>query len=190
MSEQDVVSRLRDRDAPDALHDLAAQLAGEISDAPEAIVQVWTTGPQAEASKAGSMVLDLEELTLRPMLEACESSALDWRLRFMDAAVETELHLRAAVLKKLDGLLGDATVLPGSELSKSLEPGARPVRVCDEAYVWVRRLVKVEDPKDGFGSEPAFLKLDHAERTKEIQRWKRAPVWAELLGREHEPQRA
>jgi hypothetical protein len=184
MSDQDVVSRLRDCDTPDALHGLAGQLADETLDAPKAVVHLWATGERAASRKAGSVVLDLEEFAVRPMLSEFDSSSLTWRLRFMDAAVETELRLRTLVLKKLDGLLGDATVVPGSELTRSLEPGAKPVRVCDESYVWVRRVVKVEDPKDGFGSEGEFLKLDHAARTKEIQRWKRSPAWAELLGAE------
>ena len=189
MSDQDVVSRLRASDTPDALRGLAEQLADEALDAPKAIVQAWATGARAESTKAGSVVLDLEEFAVRPMLSALDSSSVDWRMRFVDAAVETELQQRTAVLKKLDGLLGDATVLPASELSASLEPGAKPVRVCDEAYAWIRRLVRVQDSKDGFGSERAFLKLEHAERTKEIQRWKRSTAWAELLGAEAEPER-
>ena len=184
MSDQDVVSRLRESDTPDALHGLAGQLADETLDAPRAMVHLWATGDRAASGKAGSVVLDLEEFAVRPMLGEFDSSPLSWRLRFMDAAVETELRLRTLVLKKLDGLLGDATVVPGSELSASLAPGAKPVRACDEAYVWIRRVAKVEDPKDGFGSEGEFLKLDHAARMKEIQRWKRSPAWTELLGTE------
>jgi hypothetical protein len=189
MADQDVVKRLRDSDTPDALHSLASQLADETLDAPKAIVRLWATGDRAVSEKAGSVVLDLEEFAVRPMLGESDSSPLTWRLRFMHAAVETELHLRTLVLKKLDGQLGDATLVPGSELTESLPPGAKPVRVCDEAYVWVRRLVSVSDPKDGFGSERDFLNLGHPERSKEIQRWKRSPVWAEVLSADLEPEK-
>jgi hypothetical protein len=170
------------------LHGLAGQLADEALDAPKAIVHLWATGDRAASEKAGSVVLDLEEFAVRPMLGESDSSSLSWRLRFMHATVETELQLRTLVFKKLAGQFADVTVVPGSELTESLAPGAKPVRVCDEAYVWVRRLVSVTDPKDGFGSERDFLKLGHVERSKEIQRWKRSPVWAELLSAELEPE--
>jgi hypothetical protein len=189
MSDQDVVSRLQASDTPDALHGLAGQLADEMLDAPKAVVHLWATGDRAASGKAGSVVMDLEEFAVRPMLSEFESSPVGWRLRFMDAAVETMLHQRTLVLEKLDGLLGDATVCIASELSASLEPGARPVRVCDETYVWIRRLAQVKDPKGGFGSERDFLKLDPAERTKEIQRWKRTSAWAALRQMEEQPER-
>jgi hypothetical protein len=187
MSVQDVINQVRAAEGPAALRSITDRIMSSAQDAPAAIVHVWATAERAEARKAGPVVFDLDELTVGPMLRELESSSVSWRCRFAASVVDAHLELRVALLRKLDAALRDLSGLAAEHATVSVPAGAAPLRVCDEAYVWVRRLARVEDPRDGFGSEPGFLQQDADARSKEIQRWRRTELWAELLESEAEP---
>jgi len=185
---QDVVTRLRAAEGPDALKSLADEIAAEVLDAPKAVVHLWATGGKDESGKAGSVVIDLEELAVHPMLDEFDAASVQWRYNLMEDAVDTLLRLRNRVLARFDGLLADRSVMSASAVTDTGQPDILPRRVCDEAYVWARRLAKIEASKEsGFSDEAVFLKLEHTERNEEIQRWKRARFWKDILEEAAEP---
>jgi hypothetical protein len=186
MNEQEIVSRLRAAGSAAELERLAGEIEADALAAPTAVIHQWATGDKTESGKAGSVVLDLDELAVTPMLGEFDSARVDWRFRLMESAVELLLQLRQRILAKLDGHLGREAVL---ETSGQAGPGATPVRVCDEAYLCVRRLAKVEQGAEGgFSSESEFLKLGPAERSREILRWRRSRTWAALCGADVGPE--
>ena len=188
MNEQEIVSRLWGAGSAAELERLAAEIEADVLAAPTGVVHQWATGDKSESSKAGSVVLDLDELALTPMLGEFDSARVDWRFRFMESAVQTLLGLRLRILAKLDGQLGREAVLETSGPSEPGTTGAAPVRVCDEAYMCIRRLAGAEQSTEGgFSSESEFLKLEPAQRTQEIGRWRRSRTWAVLCGVEDAP---
>jgi hypothetical protein len=187
MNEQDLVSRMRGTDSTEGLKALAEQLANECLDAPKAMVRVWAAGAKPESSKARYVVSELEELAMRPMLGQSDSGSVQWRYRFMEAVVDLQLTMRKAILVRLGGLLGDESALAAA-VSRPAEPDAKPLRVCDEAYVWTRRLAPIEDPKAaGLSTESEFLALDRVGRSNEIRQWRRSRIREALLETEDEP---
>ena len=187
MNGQDVLTRLQAADTPDALGALGDQLAGEVLEAPAAIVDVWTTGPPAESDKAGFVVLELDELAMRPMLRAAQRSQPDRRFALMRAVVDSQLRLRNRVLGGLDGLLRDRSALPAAAGSLPTEATTPLIRVCDDAYLSARRLVRIEDPERfGLHTEGEFLAMKHDDRSAEIRKWRQTWIWRALLGAEGE----
>ncbi len=176
---QDVVSRVRAAEGSAALNALAEEIATESLEASKAIVHLWATGDKEESGKAGSVVIDLEETAVRPMLQEFDAGSVQWRYRLMEDVVDVQLKFRNRILARLDDLLTDRAILSASAATESEQPDKLPRRACDEAYVWIRRLAKVQETgENGFRSEADFLSLEHTERDEEIQKWKRSKIWA------------
>ena len=59
---------------------------------------------------------------------------------------------------------------------------AGETRVCDAAYVLVRKLVTVDAAEASkFRSESDFLALDPDERSNEIKEWIKSKTWTEVF---------
>ena len=174
MNEQELNERWQAAATPADLQKLAAAVEAVALDAPAAVVHQWVAGAKDESEKAASVVLDLEELTVTPMLKEFDSASLNWRFHFMESAVESLLGLRRSIFQELDGLLGREAAVEEDGVASTGQPGAAGKRICDEAYLCVRRLAKVEAAKkDGFSSEGEFLKLGPADRSREILKGRR-----------------
>ncbi len=184
MNEQELSQRLQAAATPADLERLAADIEAEALEAPSAVVHQWATGDKDESGKAGSVVLDLEELTITPMLNEFDSASLNWRFQFMESAVELLLGFRRRICQQLDALLGSEAAMEGAEA------GAGGTRVGDEAYLCIRRMVTIQDGKEqGLSPEADFLRMAPAERSKEIVRFRRSRTWAMLLETDAEPAR-
>ena len=87
----------------------------------------------------------------------------------MQIVVAQQLAFRELLLTVLEPLLKD-------------RHAAGDTRVCDEAYVLVRKIVTV-DPGEAskFRTEGQFLALDPDGRSSEIKEWMQSKTWAEIF---------
>jgi hypothetical protein len=178
MTEQELFERVRSAEGEEALRVLADEVTAESLAPARAVVHEWIAGRGAAADKAGTVVLEMEEVAVTPMLEEMDGGGVRWRWRLAEEVVDLLVQQRRAVLVRLDRLLQDRSALAGSAAAgKDLSR-----RVCDEAYVLVRRVATVDDPKRlGIRTEEEFLALGSADRDAEIRKWRRLPMWEDLL---------
>jgi hypothetical protein len=154
------------------LTSIADQIAKESLEAPRAMVHVWAAGADESAGKACLVAMQLQEFLIEPALEESAAASGARRVTMLDAAIEALLPFRRHALRQLDPLLKDTTVLSAEGLAEPPKKGALPPRVCDAAYVHIRRLARVSDPAAAkLHTEPEFLALSYAERDQELQRW-------------------
>ena len=182
MDDRQLIELFRDAGTPEEVKKATDSVASEILAAPAAIVRAWTSGAPSEADKAGMVMLDLGFLPLQPMLaeSQAETTTADFRVRILMESAETWLGARAQVFRRLDELLNAGTAIPPEEAEAGW-PDSTPLRICDKAYLWIHRLVRVghTDPK-GFLTETSFLSLAQAQRDREIHRWRRSEFWRML----------
>jgi len=191
MSEQDVVSRLRSCASPDALRSLADEVSAESLNAPRALAGLWSGGERVEARKAGSVVTELEELAMGAMLAEFDSCPGNWRIRYMSMVVETQLGFRHRIMAELDGLLSDKAAVSTLALPDAAPPGSPPLRVCDEAYLLIHRMVRIDESMEpGLRQATAFVALAEPDRDKELQKWRKSGTWRAMREEDEEPQAA
>jgi hypothetical protein len=186
MDPNDLLERVRKTDASDApaVARLAQDVAAEVHAAPTALVDIWGEGQTGPSENAAVAALRLEDLSLRPMLARWNAQRVDWRAQLMTCVVERAGDLRRRLWAQLGLQLDDTAVASTAPASR---PAAEASRVCDEAYLWIRRLAgNAARTVDDFHEEREFLALPPAERNKEIQRWKQSKRWADMCETEPE----
>jgi hypothetical protein len=159
----------------------AAELLAEARQDPRAVVEFCLSSNQALAAAAQNLLLNLEETIIVPAIEA-KPVIPDDRVWLAQAAVEAELSLRKRLAEHLKSLLDDGTLLPPRQKGRHVEQSEPPVRVCDQAYLELRRLLNLEESRRSQILEAdRYLELTFEERNPHIQRLKTTQQWSNLL---------
>jgi hypothetical protein len=175
MKRNDVIARARELNEGDVAAEAAflQALVGESREGPRTLVEMWAM-KALPGDRAMGLIPGLEELAVLPLLEALPGAKMDGfnRVWAMRAAVEAHEKMRAVMIGRLMKLLEDVEPLPVVKIPGSEEqPLAR--RVCDEAYLALRRVMKFEEGRlDGVLEGRAFLEKKPEERDGEIRKLK------------------
>lgn len=125
-----------------------------------------------------SILVRLGPDAIDALIEQDFTGDADERAFLLQVLVEAELALRARVIAKVEKLLDDREAL--SELPAHVQLEVRPPRrrVCDEAYVSMRRLVHPEEDQVGYHVESdAFLHLPEELKDTKIQEARTTHTW-------------
>ncbi len=172
MDTSDQIWRLRRLDAegsPDEALALAAAILADAWKGARAAVEVWR-GPEAKAAHNALVVLSqLGELAVAPLIEASSPRTGRERIWLLRTIAEAGIGLRAKIIARVEAALDDRELVHPPKPVGPCEEPPRPHRVCDEAYVQLRRLVgPAESEEDAVIQAWLFLKLDEAAKDAEI----------------------
>ena len=171
MTEQEVFLRIHEISESDAemLRQLAAEISWECRTPSRVVLDSWVSSPQSLGIPCATVCTELKELAVGEMLQRASSVEPGLRVQFMQIVVAQQLAFRELLLTVLEPLLKD-------------RHAAGDTRVCDAAYVLVRKIVTV-DPGEAskFRAEGEFLALDPDERSNEIKEWMQSKTWAEIF---------
>src|SRR5258708_17091675 len=149
-----------------------------------AVLDLAGSSDQALSKKARSLLSNVDDLAIVPLLDAPEPSDPFVRIWQLNTVMSAQLELRDKVVAKLDSMLADKTPIPWRTI-KHAEVAPRSSRVCDEAYLMMRRLLNTTEGKNQFVYDrKAFLALSEKERDTEILKSKKSRTWTNLVGRE------
>jgi hypothetical protein len=171
MIEQEVFLRIHEISESDAelLRQLAAEISWECRTPSRVVLDSWVSSPQSLGIPCATVCTDLKELAVGEMLQRAASVDPGLRVQFMQIVTAQQLVFRELLLIVLEPLLKD-------------RHAAGDTRICDAAYVLVRKLVAVDATEAGkFKSESEFLALDVDERSTEIRGWTRSKTWTTLF---------
>lgn len=185
MEDSKIIQEFHDLDPsdPEAVERLAERIKAESREAPEAMVRFWMSGEESDSEKAVTVMLELDELVLNPLLEVFEESQSQQRVQIMSWAVDLQVALREEIIAKLDHLLDDRTYVLIPELGEPDEESPVPRRVCDEAYLLMRRLLKFNEDEVNYELNASeFLELPEEEKDLEIQKARNSKTWTNWLG--------
>jgi len=166
----------------------AEELLEEARISARTLVDLWHGPDEDLADRALRILVDLEELAVIPLAErAVEFEPTD-RVEALQIAIEAEVALRQRVAAALEAMLDDLRPLPPRPRLAPTEVRPPPRRVCDEAYLQMRRLVHYgEDELEAMVAGDAFLNLPEDQRDAAIARARRSETWNRLVLGELEP---
>ncbi|MFQ6008775.1 MAG: hypothetical protein ACE5K8_07485 [Candidatus Zixiibacteriota bacterium] len=175
-----------DLDNSEAIDSLALEIRERSLKDPRKVVDILHSGENKDAEKAAAILLELGDLALAPLLEKVDLSDPESTVWEMKLAVDIHLANRARVVKLLEEMLEDTTMVePGVSLVH-VEEAPVPKRVCDEAYLMMRVLFALEDEETRLMNTDAFLDLSDEERDAEIKRARESGKWSSLVDQAYE----
>jgi hypothetical protein len=168
--EQDLIEALTnypgppDDDAFVQAHVDEALLSGRVA------VRMWTRGNTELSFNALSYLSSIGELAITPVIEGPLRDDPTVAVRALHLLADAELSLRQRVLKHVDLLLDDKRQIPPRPfVGPAPESPYLPRRVCDEAYVAIRRLVHFGEPRVSQQIEAEqFFAVSERKRDEEI----------------------
>lgn len=146
------------------------------------LVRILHSGKEAESKKASMVLMSIGDLAVTPMLDSLDVKSADNYAWEMDIILSQYLLNRNKITIVLNSMLLDKRQLKDPVLEGPLEEKPDPRRVCDEAYLMLRRLTSFkENEEDLMMNEKKFLDMTDDLKDKEIDRIKSSKEWISLL---------
>ncbi len=184
MTSEQLLEMLRraDVEQPNDMQTLALAVRNQSRELTRTLVREWVS-PDSVMSRKAALVLSLcEELGIAPLIDSRDSmnpTQQQWRLT---TAVESELRLRQRILDRLDWLFDDRSLIPLPDLQGSMEEPVVQRRVCDDAYLLMRRMLNPQEgPLQSSMNARAFLALSSKEKDAEIEKARRGHTWSKFV---------
>jgi hypothetical protein len=186
--EQQFISALRelenkqqpDEDAFVAREVAESRLTGRVA------ARMWSKAEPQLAHQAFSFLVEIEDLAIVPVLEdplRDDPTALS---QAMGLLTNEEIKLRTRIVKRLDAWLDDKRPIPQKPSLLPTEGKLRPRRVCDEAYVYMRRLVHFgEGELRQLVDRDRFYDLGEEKRDLAIKTARATNSWQVVVDPEH-----
>lgn len=146
------------------------------------LVKILHSENDVEVKKASMVLLSIGDLAFAPMLESLDTKNADNYAWEMDVLVSLCLKNRNKITYILNSMLLDKRGLKNPDLLGFVEEQPVPRRVCDEAYLMLRRLTAFkENEEDLMINEKMFLDMTDNQKDKEIDRIKSSKEWISLI---------
>ncbi|UCF85626.1 MAG: hypothetical protein JSV50_08345 [Desulfobacteraceae bacterium] len=149
---------------------------------PRKVVNILHSANKDEAKKAALVLLSIDELAMTPVLDSIFRKIPEKYVWDMDILVSNQLRIRAKIVKALNEMLLDKRILEDPDEPVELEEAPPSRRVCDDAYIMMRRLFAYEENDEELTTNiDVFLDMTDEERDAEIDRAKNEKKWTSLV---------
>jgi len=164
------------QDAFAAKHKSDARFAGQ------AAVRAWASRDEKLAEQAFAFLVDVDELSIQPLLEGPLPDSAMNNAMAMRLLVSRESQLRKRLVERLELWLDDKRPVPQPRLPRGIEEQTPEHRVCDEAYVAMRRVVHFSDDEvRQLVDENRLYHLPDALRDEQIHKARATRSWRIVL---------
>ena len=188
MTSNEVVDTLRRADpARESVIDrLAKDIEQQARGPVRAAVGMINEPDPRSSGNATKLLSNLGDLAMDPLLDAPPPRDVSVKLWSMQALVAAHLDLREKLVARLNAMLDDKTRISWGRIGPTEQ--VRPdTRVCDEAYIQMRRILNTGEGKSDWVQErKSFFAMSDQAKDAEILRARRSRSWTTLLGREEE----
>jgi hypothetical protein len=147
----------------------------------DAAVRCAMSPPPPTAFRALSLIARLEETAVETLAGtiAAQDPVLDTWLLF--ELVKGVAFAETAVTGRLRAALSDTRTVPQPPEMRHLEEVGPPYRVCDEAYVALRRILNPEPFLQHLVESRHFLAMPDADKNHEIESWLQTSSFTRFL---------
>lgn len=174
-----IIRELNDDDK--AFKRVAKAMVEESYETLRRIAEIRHSKDENDSGKARSMILEIGDLALTPLLESLKPENPEQYVWDMKSLVNIQIENRLKIAKILGEMLDDKRLLQIPEVPMGVEEKPPPRRVCDEAYLMLRRLLAFEEAEDEqFLNSVIFLDMSDEEKDAEIERFKSTKRWVAL----------
>ena len=179
--QQDVAQQIQQLSSPGRAEALGAKLLRDARGPGAAVAAVWQTGDAAARQNARTVLNEMEEAAIHPLMSANGNLAADEQVWRMTMLVDTLADLRKNAAALLDRQLTNKQPAPRPSMPGAEESEASR-RVCDEAYIQMSRLMAVDPQSEAFLLRMRqFRRMPESGRDAEIQRARGSVGWQSLL---------
>ncbi|MBE9572095.1 MAG: hypothetical protein IMF11_15810 [Proteobacteria bacterium] len=166
------------------LESLARMIRQESWKNPRKAVDILHSDNEEDSKKAALVLISIGDLAMTPFLDAIDRNNPEDLAWDMETVVSIQLNNRTRIVKILDEMLLDKRLLKEPELPLQVEEVPPSRRVCDEAYIMMRRLFALdEDEEELLTNTDVFLDMSDEERDAEIERARKTKKWISLVKR-------
>ena len=132
-------------------------------------------------ANARLVLLQLGDVAMPSLLDSLDSNDPDALVWNVQTVVGFHRENQARIVKRLQTLIGDKRKLTPKERGPFTEEKIPERRVCDEAYLLMRRLLAMEDEESNMVNARIFLYgMTEPERDREIVRLLKSKSWTSL----------
>jgi len=183
MSNNELVEALRrlDVNQESAVDALSRSFEEEARAPARAAVSMLNDRDPKMSERAAAIITNIGDLSIVPLLESPQPGQATDRVWNMDVVITAHLAVRGKIAARLKTMLSDKMKIPWGKVGPG-EGTPAPSRVCDEAYLMMRRLLNASEDKAHFIHErEAFLALSDVEKDNEILTAKKSHTWTNLV---------
>lgn len=161
--------------------ELAEEYRRDLLDLQSKAILYYEAGGQPSLN-ALSVLSELRETGFDVLLSTISKQKPALSPTFLVEMVKSVGFAEAAVVKRLKAALTDARRVPQPPARRVHEHGDRPDRVCDEAYIGLRRLLHSESQSQSLAEADHFLSLPEADKNREIESFMSRGKFTQFLG--------
>jgi hypothetical protein len=178
---RDLEAKLQPEEDAFVAHEVAeSRLTGRVA------ARMWSNAEPQLAHQAFSFLIDIEDLAIVPVLEDPLRDDPTAVSQAMALLTGEEVKLRARIVKRLDTWLDDKRPIPQKPRVLPTEGRVQARRVCDEAYVYMRRLVHFgEGELRQLVDRDRFYDLSEEQRDLAIKTARATNSWRIVVDPEH-----
>lgn len=133
------------------------------------------------SERATAVITNIGDLAIVPLLESPQPREAADRVWNLNVVVQAHLEERGKVISWINARLSDKTNIPWGKVG-GVEGVPRSSRVCDEAYLMMRRMLNFSEDKEHFVRErDIFLGLSDEQKDHEILKAKSSHTWTNLV---------
>jgi hypothetical protein len=170
-------NRTRDLDA------LAARLLEESRAQARDAIRIWRSPDKTMSYRAEVVLSELGEVALVPLLETAGTNTPIQEVWLLQHVGMVENEMRKKVAARVNKLLDDRRPLPPPAVRGARpEGGGTTRRVCDEAFVLMRRYINPSESAEQHNlAMELFLGSPEKERDATIQKARRSRLWQQWV---------
>jgi hypothetical protein len=160
--------------------ELARQLVDQMRATGRSAVALLSDPDKMVKSGAYSLLSNMDELAIVPLLEAPPAADPYERYANMNLVLDTYGELRIKIAKGLDEMLNDKRKLSWAKPANA-EEAPQPSRVCDEAYLMMDHLLRPWVEDEVWSVRKNFLNLSDEEKDARIRKARKSAQWKVLI---------
>jgi len=176
---------LRELDSFDlkSLDALASSIIQRSRKEAQDLVNVLHSKQEEEKKKAALVLQDLGDLAVTPLLDTLSPEIPKDYVWDVVTIVNLYLELRQKILKELAEMLTDPRPVPVPELGPNVEEQPAPRRICDEAFLLLRKMLYLDENEEvQFFNGRNYLNMSDEERDAEIVKMTETKIWSVVKG--------
>lgn len=166
----------------EGLQELAEEAVNQARILAHTAAKAWHDKIPLTSDKAEFVLRNMAEIAIIPLLELNDPKDVKDKYWLLDTLVTHHITLRDQLLQHLDRLLNDKALIPESQQTGPIEEAPMPSRICDEAFLAIRRLMHfTEDAGEYALNETTFFKLSFEMRDQEIDKFRKDHIWVDFI---------
>jgi hypothetical protein len=176
MSQKEMLAQLEATGGDDVkIAKLGEALLAQFRSYGMALLQAYRGG----SVHAGALLSALDPLIIPVAEEGIPTAATQEKFTLLEMAIDAQRRNQFRMAKAIDSLLEDTNMAPGFDSDPKSEAPYIPRRICDDAYLLMRKLLGIDTT--AASSETQFLQQSRKQRDLEIAKLRKRKVWADLV---------